>query len=113
MLAEFILAAAATIAPPPDDMAGLYGNTVISKDGGIESHFYYAADHTFTGTVPAFYFALKGSWRENADGTVCRVFDPPLPRVKNPDCGPLAVHQVGDRKIFDDGDSQALVPGIQ
>ena len=98
---------------PPDDMAGFYGNTLVTVDGRIESHFYYKPDHTFTGTVPQYHYDLKGRWRENPDGTVCRVFDPPVPKVKNPDCGPMLVHAVGELKTFDNGDSQTLVPGIQ
>jgi hypothetical protein len=108
------LALATTVAiPPPDDLTALFGNTLVTVDGRIESHFYYNPDHTFTGAVPQYHFDLKGRWRENPDGSVCRVFDPPVPRVKNPDCGPILVHAVGETKTFDNGDSQELVPGIQ
>ena len=100
-------------ATPPDDMAGFYGNTLINVDGGIESHFYYKKNHTFTGTVPQYHFDLKGRWRENPDGSICRIFDPAVPRVKNPDCGPMTVHAVGEKNVDANGDSQTLVEGIQ
>ena len=108
-----VLALAAAVSPPADDMQAFYGNTLVTIDGGIESHFYYKPDHSFTGMVPEFYFKLNGRWSEKPDGTICRVFDPPLPTVKNPDCGPMLVHRLGEKKTFDDGDSQALVPGIK
>ena len=113
MLTGLVVAAVTIAATTPDTMAGLYGNTLVAIDGGIESHFYYKPDHTFTGMVPKFYFKLSGSWREQPDGTICRVFDPPLPTIKNPDCGPMAVRSVGERKTFDNGDSQTLVQGIR
>lgn len=95
-----------------DTCASLYGNTLVSVDGGIESHFWYKPDHTFTGSVPQFYFALKGTWSQNPDGTICRVFDPPLPMVKNPDCGPVLVHKLGNSETDGHGNSEKLVPGI-
>lgn len=107
-----VFAAAISVAPA-DDMQGLYGNTLVTVDGGIEARFYYKPDHTFTGKVPEFYFKLSGTWSQKPDGTICRVFDPPLPTVKNPDCGPIAVHAVGDKKVFENGDSQALMEGIR
>ncbi len=112
------LLAAALLAPAPaafagDALSGLYGNTLISVDGGIESYFWYKPDHTFTGSVPAFYFALKGTWTQNADGTICRIFDPPLPTMKNPDCGPMLVHKVGDAETDANGDREELVAGIR
>ena len=113
MLALVVMLAAATANAGGDDMATFYGNTLITVDGGIESHFYYKPDHTFTGNVPQYHFDLKGRWREKRDGTVCRVFDPPVPRVKNPDCGPMLVHTLDEQHTFDDGDSQTLVEGIR
>jgi hypothetical protein len=97
----------------PADLAAFYGNTLITVDGGIESHFYYRPDHTFTGIVPQYSFDLKGRWHIGPDGRLCRVFDPPVPRVKNPDCGPMLVHALGEKKAFDNGDSQMLVEGIR
>jgi len=96
-----------------DEMAEYYGNTLISRDGGYVSHFYYKADHTFSGRVPAYMFEFQGTWQQMPDGTICRVFDPPLPRVKNPDCGPLLVHHLGDNENEPNGDTEKLVPGIQ
>lgn len=113
MLALVVMLVTATAGASTDDMAAFYGNTLVTSDGGIESHFYYKPDHTFTGIVPQYHFDLKGRWREKPDGTVCRVFDPPVPRVKNPDCGPMLVHAVGENKTFNNGDSQTLVEGIK
>lgn len=96
-----------------DLLQSFFGNTLITVDGGIESHFYYKPDHTFTGKIPAFYMVVKGTWSEKPDGTICRVFDPPLPTLKNPDCGPMRVRKVGDRAIDTNGDSEKLVQGIQ
>ena len=94
-------------------LAGLYGNTLISVDGGIETHFWYNSDHTFTGKIPAFYMVLKGTWSINAKGQVCRVFDPVPPTMTNPDCGPILVHTVGDHGSFPDGDSERVVAGVK
>jgi len=96
-----------------DDLTPFYDNTLIAVDGGIESHFWYKPDHTFTGKVPEYSFDLKGTWSENDDGTICRVFDPPLPMVKNPDCGPMSVHAVGDVAVDTHGHGEKLVAGIQ
>lgn len=109
LLASSVAAAASTA----DDMAAFYGNTLITVDGGVESHFHYQPDHTFTATVPQFHFDMKGRWSVAPDGDICRVFDPPLPLVPNPDCGPMLVHSLGEHQSFPNGDSQALVPGIQ
>jgi hypothetical protein len=108
-----VVALVATVEGGNGNMAAFYGNTLITTDGGIESHFYYKSDHSFTGSVPQYHFDLKGRWHEMPDGTICRVFDPPLPRVKNPDCGPMLVHTLGEHQTFDNGDSQTLVPGIK
>lgn len=117
-VASAIAALAFVILPVPafadgDLLQSFFGNTLISVDGGVESHFYYKPDHTFTGKVPAFYMVMKGTWSEKPDGTVCRVFDPPLPTLKNPDCGPMMVRKVGDRETDPNGDSEKLVQGIQ
>lgn len=113
-----VAAMAVAVLPVPasattDGLQAFFGNTLISVDGGIESHFYYKPDHTFTGKIPAFYMVMKGTWSEKPDGTVCRVFDPPLPTMKNPDCGPMRVHKLGDHETDANGDSENLVPGIR
>ncbi len=115
MLALVMLLTAVAGAPDAghDNLAEFYGNTLVTIDGGIESHFYYHPDHTFTGVVPQYTFDLKGHWSERPDGTICRVFDPPLPRVHNPDCGPMLVHALGEHRAFDNGDSQTLIKGIK
>ncbi len=112
-LAVLSAAAQATDAPAGDAMAAYYGNTLISRDGGYVSHFYYKADHTFSGKVPAYMFAFQGTWQQMPDGSICRIYNPPLPRVKNPDCGPLLVHHLGDKENAPNGDAAKLVPGIQ
>jgi len=95
-----------------DRLQPLFGNTLIAKDGGIVSHFWYKRDHTFTGTVPAYAYALKGTWVAKEDGTICRTFDPALPTVKNPDCGPIGVREIGE-KYTSDEHSEMLVAGIR
>lgn len=117
-VASGVAALALVILPVPasagdDLLQSFFGNTLISIDSGIESHFYYKPDHTFSGRIPAFYMVLKGTWSEQPDGTVCRIFDPPLPTLKNPDCGPMPVRKLGDRETDPNGDSETLVPGIQ
>ncbi len=104
---------AVPVAAANDRLAPLYGNTLIATDGGIVSHFWYKSDHTFTGTVPAYFYPLKGSWTQNSDGTICRNFDPPLPKVKNPDCGAILVRKVGDKQTDAQGHSETLVAGIK
>jgi len=96
-----------------DALADFYGNTLVCRDRGIESHFYYRPDHTFSGKVPAYYMVFKGTWYQASDGTVCRVFDPPLPTLKNPDCGPLFVHRIGEKDHEPDGHAEKLMAGIQ
>lgn len=104
---------AASSAAANDQLLPLYGNTLITTDDGIVSHFWYKSDHTFTGTVPAYSYPLKGSWTENGDGTICRNFDPPLPKVKNPDCGAILVRKVGDKQTDAQGHSEMLAAGVQ
>ncbi len=96
-----------------DQLSPLYGNTLVASDGGIVSHFWYKPDHTFTGTVPAYAYALKGRWSMKSDGTICRNFDPPLPTVRNPDCGNILVRKLGDKQIDGNGHSETLVAGVQ
>ncbi len=103
----------ASTALAEDILSPLYGNTLIANDGGIESHFWYKADHTFTGTVPAYSYPLKGTWIVNADGVVCRNFNPPLPLVKNPDCGAILIHKLGDKRTDGHGHTEILVAGVQ
>jgi len=107
------LAGITVVRAATDDLAGFYGNTLVTVDGGIESHFYYRQDHTFTGKVPAFYMVLRGTWKEQPDGTICRVFDPLPPTMKNPDCGPMLVRKVGDKAKDNTGHREKLVAGIQ
>lgn len=112
-LAVVVFGAAAFASTQRDPMAGFYGNTLVCLDQGIISHFYYKPDHTFTGNVPSYSMQFKGTWERKADGTICRNFDPPLPTMKNPDCGPMSVSKVGDRVKNADGHGEKLVAGIQ
>lgn len=97
---------------PADPMAAYYGNTLISLDGGIESFTYFKPDHTFTGKVPAYGFTYQGTWSFDGE-KLCRIYDPPLPGEKNPDCGPLRLNKIGDKEKDPNGDGQVLVEGIQ
>lgn len=96
-----------------DPMAPLYGNTIVLVDkGGIESHTYYSADHTFAGVAPAYSYKYQGTWELKADGTLCRTFNPEPPGVKNPDCGPFVAHAIGDAWEADGG-KFSIVAGVQ
>lgn len=106
-------AAAAAASISSDSLSDFYGNTLVSRDHGVVSYFYYKPDHTFTGKVPAYYFSFKGTWTQRPDGTICRTFDPPLPTMTNPDCGPMLVHRLGEKEIEPNGDAEKLVAGIQ
>ena len=106
-------AAYASDVATPDEMGELYGNTLITRTGSYTVHFYYKPDHTFSGTVPAYMFRFQGTWSEMPDGSICRIFDPPLPRTKNPDCGPLPVRRVGEEEKEPNGDAAKLVAGIR
>jgi hypothetical protein len=98
-----------------DVMATAYGNTIVSiSTGGMEAHTYYNADHTFSGKVPAMGFEYKGTWSVDANGHICRTFDPPVPGRTNPDCDAEAQtsHAVGDKWTAADGAAIALVAGV-
>jgi hypothetical protein len=112
-LAGLALASAPAAQAQDDVMSGFYGNTLISKDGAYESHYHYNPDHTFTDSLPAYFMVLKGTWSEDANGQVCRVFSVKLPGVKNPDCNMMQVHKVGDVESEPNGDSEKLVSGQQ
>jgi hypothetical protein len=96
-------------------MAATYGNTLIVKGSGPESHTHYNADHTFDGVAPEYNYPYKGTWDIAADGRLCRTFNPSVPMVSNPDCDavPLVAHAVGDTWTDDKGSTIALVAGIQ
>src|SRR5690242_20751886 len=69
-----------------DPMSGTYGNTLIVKGSGPESHTHYNPDHTFDGIAPEYNYPYKGTWEITADGRLCRTFNPSVPTVSNPDC---------------------------
>jgi hypothetical protein len=96
-----------------DPMAAAYGNTMVFVDkGGMESHTYYNADHSFTGVVPSMSYKYAGTW-EIKDGKLCRTFNPEVPGRANPDCDPdaQAVHAVGDSWDAPDGGKVSLTAG--
>lgn len=98
-------------------MATTYGNTLIVKGAGPESHTHYNADHTFDGIAPEYNYPYKGTWEIAADGRLCRTFNPEVPTVTNPDCTAFAPHAVGDTWTETTANGAAatiaLVAGIQ
>jgi len=105
------------VVPPTtgDPMTALYGNTLIVKGSGPESHTRYNADHTFEGIAPEYNYPYKGTWEIMVDGKLCRTFDPAVPTVSNPDCdaAPPGGHVVGDSWTDDKGNTISIVAGIQ
>jgi hypothetical protein len=114
LLGAAALFVASTAALADDDlMANTYGNTLVAVSaGGMESHTYYNADHTFSGKVPAMGFEYKGTWAIDDKGELCRTFDPPVPGRTNPDCDTFQSHAVGDKWTATDGGSITLVQGV-
>ncbi len=103
----------AALADDSDPMAFAYGNTLVFVDkGGMESHTYYNADHTFTGVVPSMSYIYAGTWAIT-DGKLCRTFSPAVPGRANPDCDPEApaTHAVGDSWDAPDGGKVSLTAG--
>jgi len=94
LAAAFAFAATAAFAGD-DVLASRYGNTTITKDAnGVETHIYYAADHSFTGKQNGMNF--KGTWAIDDKGNICLTFDQTMPGTPNPACAPVAEHKVGD-----------------
>jgi hypothetical protein len=114
LLGTIALIATASAAMAGDDvMTNTYGNTLVSvSSGGMESHTYYNADHTFSGKVPALGFEYKGTWTIDDKGQLCRTFDPPVPGRTNPDCGALESHAVGDKWTTSEGSTVSLTQGV-
>ena len=115
----FILGAAALLASTSlafadDIMAGLYGNTIVSKGSMGEVHVHYKADHTFDGTASSMMGSmdLKGTWAFDDKGQLCRTYDTPPPGVTNPLCTAWSAHKVGDNWTMSDR-TITLVQGIQ
>jgi hypothetical protein len=95
-------------------MTALFGNTVVVVDAkGIESHTHYTADGKFEGVAPAYDYHYQGTWTIDANGQLCRNFDPVPPGVTNPDCAPLTQHAVGESWTDADGAKGQLVAGVQ
>ena len=90
-------------------LASRFGNTTITKAGGVENHVYYAADHTFTAKQGA--TTAKGTWKIDGS-TICLTFETPVPGTPNPACAPVSDHKVGD--TWSAGPyTVSLVAGIQ
>ncbi len=104
-----------TVTTTGDPMAATYGNTIVVKGGGPESHTHYNADHTFNGVAPEYNYPYQGTWELTADGKICRTFNPEVPTVTNPDCDPAppGTHAVGDTWTDEKGRSISLIAGIQ
>jgi hypothetical protein len=117
----FILSAALVVALPAaafagsdDVMTNYFGNTVVSKNTMSEAHIHYKPDHTFDGNATSMMGAmdLKGTWKIDDKGQLCRTYDTPPPGVTNPLCTPISAHKVGDSWTMMDR-TITLVQGIQ
>jgi len=91
------------------DMATRFGNTVFVHESLGTSHLWFAEDHTFT--AGNWMMSVTGTW-DVKDGQICLHYDSTPPLHPNPECGPVAARQVGD-KWEQDGRSFELVPGLQ
>jgi hypothetical protein len=99
MLGGAILLASSSFALAADDvMAGYYGNTVISKGAMGESHIHYKPDHTFNGSASGMMGSmdLKGTWKIDDKGQLCRTYETAPPGLPNPLCTPVEPHKAGD-----------------
>lgn len=119
ILGAAALLAFSTAALAGDDvMAGYYGNTVVAKGAMGESHVHYKADHTFDGSASSMLgsMSLKGTWKIDDKGQLCRTYDTAPPGVPNPLCTPVDPHKAGDSWTMTMGDQKrqvSLVQGIQ
>jgi len=81
------------------EMAGFFGNTIVSTGGVAEVHTHYRADHTFdlVASMMGMSRTFKGTWAADGKGDICRTYvgDVP-PDTTNPFCKPVAAHKVGD-----------------
>jgi opacity protein-like surface antigen len=94
LIASALAALSISAAYADDVMASRYGNTTITKDAsGNETHIYYAAGGTFTGTQGGTSF--KGTWKVSGS-TICLTAATPIPNTPNPACVPVSAHNVGD-----------------
>jgi hypothetical protein len=112
------LLASTSLALAADDvMAGYYGNTVVSKSAMGESHTHYKADHTFNGTASGMMGSmdLKGTWKVDDKGQLCRTYESAPPGMPNPLCTPWEAHKAGDTWTMQMGNQSrtiSLVSGI-
>ncbi len=114
-----VLVASSSLALAADDvMAGYYGNTVISKGAMGETHIHYKPDHSFNGSASSMLGSmdLKGTWKIDDKGQLCRNYETAPPGVPNPLCTPAAAHKAGETWTMQIGSSTrtiTLVQGIQ
>lgn len=99
MRGVFLCLVALSMAAPAfaDDsvMASRFGNTtLVTNSNGRVSKVYYNADHTFTTEDPK--LGIHGTWKVEGS-TLCVTFTAHPPKdIPNPECDPVAPHQVGD-----------------
>jgi hypothetical protein len=118
MKAVFALAAFALLATPAlaaDPMAGVYGNTVVSKGAKSTTKMWFKADHTYTGALPDG-TKLSGTW-EDANSQLCVMSKEPKPPAgMEKSCGPsMAGKKAGDKwqeKAPDDTYEVSITPGM-
>ena len=77
VLSAVALAFSTTVAFAADPMAGIIGNTLISKAGGTEHKYSFMADHTYTASDEKG-AKMSGSW-EDKDGKLCLMQATPAP----------------------------------
>ncbi len=115
------MAFAASSAFAGDDiMANYFGNTVVSKSGAGEVHTHYKKDGTLDATLSGMMgsIELKGTWKIDDKGQLCRTYDNPpamLP-IPNPFCLAWESHKVGDSWTVTYGGQTrtvTLVAGVQ
>jgi hypothetical protein len=116
----FVFGAAALVASTSVALAAgdvMDGNTVISKGAMGESHVHYKADHTFDGTASSTLGSmdLKGTWKLDDKGQLCRTYETAPPGAPNPLCTPIEAHKAGDTWTMQMGTQSrtiSLVSGI-
>jgi hypothetical protein len=115
LLSAGLILASAGIAHGDDAaMSSFFGNTVIAKSAMGESHTHYKADHSFDGSASSMMgsMQLKGTWKFDEKGELCRTYDTAMPGMPNPLCTAFEPHKVGDTWTMM-GRTISLVAGIQ
>jgi hypothetical protein len=100
LLGAAALIASTSLAFAGDDiMANYFGNTLVGKSTLGETHTHYKADHTFDGQAMSLMgsMGLKGTWKFDDKGQLCRTYETAPPGMPNPLCTPWESHKVGDK----------------